>query len=62
MELCIEQKNDIDMRDFRLLIAQIKVKEKDFFESQLYLEIVMPVTNGTKKIIHGKKFYDYYSL
>ena len=55
-------KKDFDGRDFRLLIAQIKVKEKDFFESQLYLEIVMLVTNGTKKIIHGKKFYDYCSL
>ena len=37
MKLCMKHKKDFDVRGFELLIAQIKVMEEDFFESQLYM-------------------------
>ena len=33
VKLYMKQKKDFDMRDFRLLIAQIKVMEEDFSKS-----------------------------
>ena len=53
MEFCMEQKKDFDMSDYELLIAQIKMIESNFFESQLWLEIAISMINNTKRVHHG---------
>ena len=40
----VYEAEELDVRDYRLLIVQIKVIEEDFFESQLQLEIVTPTS------------------
>ena len=53
MKLCIEQEKDFDMRDFKFLIAQIRVIEEDFCELQLWLKIATLMTSSIKRAIHG---------
>ena len=53
MKLCIEQKKDFDVRNFRVLIVQIKLMKKDFCKSQLWPKIAIAATNSTKKVIQN---------
>ena len=52
----MKQKKDLDMSDYGLLTAQIKIMEEDFFELQLWLEIVTFVTHSTKRVIMALLF------
>ena len=46
----MKQKKDSDVRNFKLLIAQIKLMERNFCELQLWLGVATPATSNSKSL------------